>query len=369
MRRPGSRGAFISVFLLFALIFGGAYYGYTIGSGIFQPANPASNTPIAIHILPNETVEQIATDLQAKGLIRNALAFRIWVRIKGLDTKIQAGSYTKLTPSMPVDKIVDGLLNAQPDATYVIIPEGYRLEQIAQKFSAAGLPQFKSADFLKYTKNVNQFPDKAKYPVLKNLPGGVNTMEGLLFPAGYDIPRDADASTVIGIMLTEMQKIVQDNKLMTVANQHKIDSVYTLLKFASIVEREARANDERGNIASVYWNRFYKQNAETAGFLDADPTVQYGRDTQTPPKTTYWQPLADGGKNVAPDSPYNSYNTAGLPPTPICSPGLNSLLAAAAPPSTDYYYFFARKSDNKAVFAPTLQKFMDLEAQEGVSGQ
>jgi UPF0755 protein len=368
MRRPGSRVAIISVLLLFALIFGGGYYGYTVGTGIFQPANPTSNKPISIHIQPNETVEQIANDLQSKGLIRNALAFRIWVRIKGLDTKIQAGSYTKLTPNMPVDKIVDGLLNAQPDATYVVIPEGYRLEQIAQKFKDAGLPQFKTADFLKYTKNINQFPDKGKYDILKNLPAGVNSMEGLLFPAGYDIPRDADAGTVIGIMLDQMQTIVQDNKLMTIAGQNKIDNIYTLLKLASIVEREARSDDERPNIASVYWNRIYKQNQETAGFLDADPTVQYGRDTQTPPKT-YWLPLADGGKNVAPDSPYNTYNTAGLPPTPICSPGLNSLIAAAKPPSTNYYYFFARKSDNKAVFAPTYQEFQQLEAQNGISGQ
>jgi UPF0755 protein len=356
------------VLLLFALIFGGAYYAYTTGSAMFQPANPASNTPISIHIQPNETITQIADDLQAKGLIRSALAFRIWVRIKGLDTKIQAGTYAKITPNTPVDKIVDELLNAQPDATYVIIPEGYRLEQMAQKFSSAGLANFKADDFLKYATHINQFPDRTKYSILQNLPSGVNSMEGLLFPAGYDIPRDATASTVLGLMLNQMQKVIQDNNLLTIAKQHQIDNAYTLLKLASIVEREARSDNERGNIASVYWNRVYKQNAETAGFLDADPTVQYGRDTLTPPKT-YWQPLAAGGKDVAPDSPYNTYNTAGLPPTPICSPGLKSMLAAAAPPATNYYYFFARKSDNSAVFAATFQQFEALETQDGVSGQ
>ncbi len=368
MRGPGSRVALISVLLLFALIFYGAYYAYTTGTQIFQPANPTSNTPIPIHILPDETTAQIGDELQAKGLIRNALAFRIWARIKGLDTKIQAGTYNKLTPNTPIDQIVDELLNAQPDALYVIIPEGYRLEQIAQKFNKAGLAHFKIDDFLKYTKNIDQFPDKAKYPILQNLPPGVNSMEGLLFPAGYDIALDANASTVIGVMLTQMEKVVQDNNLVALAKQHQIDSVYTLLKLASIVEREARADDERPNIASVYWNRIYKQNAETVGFLDADPTVQYGRDTLTPP-TTYWLPLADGGKNVAADSNYNTYNKAGLPPTPICSPGLKSMLAAAGPPSTDYYYFFARKSDNRAVFAKTSQEFANLEAQDGVSGQ
>jgi UPF0755 protein len=368
MRRSGSRAALISVLLLFALIFYGAYYAFNTGTQIFQPANPDSNTPIPINILPNATTAEIGDELQAKGLIRNALAFRIWARIKGLDTKIQAGTYTKITPNTPIDKIVDELLNAQPDAIYVIIPEGYRLEQLAQKFNKAGLAHFKSDDFLKYTKNINQFPDKAKYPLLQTLPAGVNSMEGLLFPAGYDIPLDADATTVIGIMLTQMQKVIQDNNLAAIAKQHQIDSVYTLLKAASIVEREARSDSERPNIASVYWNRIYKQNAETVGFLDADPTVQYARDNLNPP-ATYWLPLANGGQNIAPDSAYNTYTKAGLPPTPICSPGLKSMLAAAAPPTTDFYYFFARKGDNKAVFAKTNQEFMQLEAQYGISGQ
>jgi UPF0755 protein len=346
----------------------GAYYAYNKGTQIFQAANVNSNTPIPVHILPNETTAQIAEQLQAKGLIRDALAFRIWARIKGLDTKIQAGTYNKISPNMPIDKIVDELLNAQPDALYVIIPEGYRLEQIAKKFNGAGLTHFKMDDFLKYTRHIDQFPDRAKYPILQNLPPGVNTMEGLLFPAGYDINLDADAGTVIGVMLKQMQTVIQQNNLEAVAKQHQMDSVYTLLKFASIVEREARSDDERANIASIYWNRIYKQNAETVGFLQADPTVQYGRDNLNPP-TVYWQPLAAGGKDVAPDSIYNSYTKAGLPPTPICSPGLKSILAAVAPPDTGYYFFFARKSDNRAVFAKTNQEFENLKAQYGVSGQ
>jgi UPF0755 protein len=369
MRRPGSRrAALISVLLLFVIIFVAAYYAYSTGTQIFQPANPTSNKPVSIQIMPNETTAEIADELQAKGLIRNALAFRAWARIKGLDTKIQAGTYNKLTASMPIDKIVDELLNAQPDQLYVIIPEGYRLEQIAQKFGAAGLAHFKVDDFLKYTKHVDLFPDRAKYPILQDLPAGTTSMEGLLFPAGYDIALDADASAVIGTMLTQMQIVIQQNKLDVLAKKNQFDSVYTMLKLASIVEREARSDDERPNIASVYWNRIYKQNAETVGLLDSDPTVQYGRDNLNPP-TTYWLPLAAGGQDVVPTSVYNTYIKTGFPPTPICSPGLKSLLAAAGPPSTDYYYFFARKSDNKAVFAKTQQEFLNLQTQDGVSGQ
>ena len=100
-------------------------------------------------------------------------------------------------------------------------------------------------------------------------------------------------------------------------------------------------------IASVYWNRIFKADgSETAGFLQADPTVQYASDTETPPTTRYWEPLNGYPTNIAPDSPYNTYKKQGYPPTPICSPGLASLKAAAAPANTNDYYFFTAKDGN-----------------------
>ncbi len=97
-----------------------------------------------------------------------------------------------------------------------------------------------------------------------------------------------------------------------------------MLTLASIVERETGAKSDRGGVASVYWNRVYKPNAETNGFLQADPTVQYARDTQSPPKPPqkYWSPLQATGGQVAPNSLWNTYTQTGFPPTPICSPGL-----------------------------------------------
>ena len=366
MRKAGPRIAIISVLLIGLLIFGVVYYFWNTATDIFQPVDAAgTGKTIAVEITPGESTAQIASDLQQKHLIRNALAFRLWARIKGLDTHLEAGIYKKLNSSMTISDIINELLNAQPDAVRITILEGWRLEQMAQRFSQAGLSKFSAKDFLAYTKHIDQYPDAGKYPLLKDVPNGPNgrTMEGLLFPSSYEVDVTATTSDVIGMMLKTMEGNISTYHLDTLAQQHKL-SVYQMLTLASIIEREAGSQNtptERANIASVYWNRVYKPNGETVGLLDADPTVQYARDTQSPPKT-YWLPLSDSGSHIAANSPWNTYVNQGFPPTPICGPGLTSLQAAASPSNTDYYYFLTKK-DGHAVFAKTLAEFQQDQQQ------
>ncbi len=365
MRRPRSRAAIIAVLLVGIIIFGVVLYAWNTTSDIFQPvAGPAKSVPITIR--PGETTAEIADDLQSKGIIRNALAFRIWARIKGLDTKLEAGVYTKINSEMTVSQIIDNLQQATPDEILVQTIEGYRLEQIADAVAATNLPNFKKADFLKYTKHFEQFPDTGKYPLLfKNMPAGAS-MEGLLFPDTYDIPTNGTARDVINIMLKEMNDKIQQNHLDQQAAQHQL-TLYQVLTLASIVEREAGKAQDRGNIASVYWNRLYTDEGlnQTGRKLQADPTVQYARDTQNPP-ARYWAPLKDTGSNIAADSDWNTYIKSGLPPTPICSPGLQSLIVAANPPKTTYLYFFAKK-DGSSVFSSTYNDFQQKQQQFGVN--
>ncbi len=355
--RRGPRFAIIAILLVGLTIFGLTYYAWNTTADIFQPVTSAgSGKSVSFEIAPGENATQIATDLQNKGLIRNATAFRIWARVKGLDGHLEAGIYKKLNTSMTVSDIIDQLLNAQPDAVRVVILEGWRLEQLARQFGGAGLVKFKASDFLTYTKHLDKFPDAAKYPLLQNVPAG-SSMEGLLFPASYEVPVDANANDIVGLLLQKMTDTVKQYTLDTQAKQHNL-SLYKMLILGSIVEREAGPqNDvvERGGIASVYWNRVYKQNDETVGRLQADPTVQYARDTQKPP-TKYWTPLGDTGGNIAAESQWNTYVIKGFPPTPICSPGLASLQAAAAPPNTEYYFFLSKK-DGHAVFAKNNAEF------------
>src|SRR5213080_929265 len=171
MKKRGQRGAIVAVLLLGLLIFGGVYFAWTMVMDIFQPVNTDQGKTVAIVVQSGDDARQIADELQTKGLIRNALAFRIWARIKGLDTHLQAGAYN-LNTSMTIDAIISQLLNAQPDYYVVSIAEDLRIEQIVQRLRAAGLPKFKAQEFLNYTRNPAQFPDAAKYPILKSISSG-----------------------------------------------------------------------------------------------------------------------------------------------------------------------------------------------------
>src|SRR5881275_1640128 len=112
MKNRGQRGAIVAVLLLGLLIFGGVYFAWTMVTDIFQPVNTDQGKTVAIVVQSGDDARQIADELQTKGLIRNALAFRIWARIKGLDKSLQAGVYKKLNSSMTISDIVDQLLNA-----------------------------------------------------------------------------------------------------------------------------------------------------------------------------------------------------------------------------------------------------------------
>jgi len=356
MKRRGARGAIIAVLLVGLLIFGVVYFAWNTATSIFQPVDSSGQgRTIPIQIQKGESAAQIADDLQAKGLIRSALAFRVWARIKNLDAQLQAGGYNHLSTSMTISDIIDQLLTASPDVLYASVPEGYRIEQIARVFANVGLVKFNEQDFLKYTLHPDQFPDAGKYPVLKLIPRG-HSMEGLLFPATYDIPIDGTARDVVNSMLTAFDDYVQKNNLVAQAKAHGLNE-YQMVILASLVQREISNVNDAPGVAGVYWNRAFSTTSnDTAGFLGSDPSAQYARDTEHPPKT-YWLPLADSGKNTATDSPWNTYIFKGLTPTPICSPGLATLRAAAAPTKSNYFYFFSTKSGS-IVYATTYNEFL-----------
>jgi len=361
MKRPKSRAAILSILLVGLIIFGLIVFIWNNAIDLFSPAS-GNTTPISVEIHPGETTAQIADDLQNKGLIRNAFAFRVWARIKGLDQQLQAGLYKQLAPNMSITEVTDRLLSGQPDAVPYTIVEGYRIEQIGRVLSDGKLVKFNKADFLNYAEHPDQFPDKANYPILQAIPHGYG-MEGLLFPTTYEIPVQSTAQDIVNLMLQETNTILAQNKLEQISKQRQYKNVYDLINLASIIERETgnETIDYRPQIASVYWNRLFKAlTYETVGFLNADPTSQYGRDTANPP-TTYWKPIAD----VHIDGPYNTYDNKGLPPTPICSPSLASLKAAAAPANTNYLYFFA-STDGKDYFAATNAEFLQLQQQHPV---
>ncbi|HLG78631.1 MAG TPA: endolytic transglycosylase MltG [Ktedonobacteraceae bacterium] len=349
MNKRGS-GAIIAFFLIAILFFAGLWQAWDVINTAFGPPAITQSSPITLVINENETTQQIADDLQAKGLIRNALAFRLWARITGLDTNLQAGVYN-LTPGMTVDQIIARLQNGRPDSKNVVVHDGYRLEQIASDAAAAGLPNFDRQAFLNYTHHPNQFPDKAKYPILQ----GLSSMEGLLYPDTYIVPVTYNTVQVIDMMLNEFDQAVQQYNLVAQAKQHQLTE-YQMVILASIVQREASNTGQMPKIAGIYWNLAKNPSQETVGFLSSDPTVEYAYDTDHPPANGhYWVDLnAYGtGKTVEVDSPWNTYTHKGWPPTPISSPNLFALKAAASPEKTNCYFFLTVPKTGALVCEPT----------------
>lgn len=359
MRRKRGRGAIIAVFVIAVIVFGVIWEAWSTFTDVFLPPSNTSKQ-ITLVIQEGENTQQIANDLVDKGLVRNALAFSIWARVKGLDRSLEAGAYI-LSPNMTIDQIITRLEKGQPDEKRLVVVDGFRLEQIALKAADIGLTHFNKNDFLNYTKHPAKFPDVGKYPILKNL----NSMEGLLFPDTYLVPVNYDTVKTIDMMLDEFTQIIQQNKLVDLAKKYQMNE-YQMIILASIVQREAGNTEDMGLIAGIYWNRLFKQNDETNGRLEADPTVEYARDTDNPPKDgKYWSPLGnDGtGQTVAPQNKWNTYNFAGLPPTPISSPNVYALKAAASPSATKCYFFLSNPKNGRVVCAATYNEFLNLQQQ------
>jgi len=357
MKKRG-RGAIIAVVLLALVLFGALYEGWSFVSNIFQPITISQNTTLIIQ--SGEDSQGLAEDLLQKGLIHNEMAFRLWAKLQGLDAKLQTGAY-ELTPGMTMDQVITKLESGKSDGERLTVIEGWRIEQIANAISILPhLTNFSEKTFLAYAKKPSTFPDVANYSFLK----GVPSMEGLLFPDTYLVPFDATAQQILDQMLNEYGQAIQTNNLAASAAKHQL-STYQMTILASIVQREVANDSEMPLVSGIYWNRIENPNDETVSQLDSDPTVEYARDTDTPPSTPagYWVDLNNSGTGdtVDPNSLWNTYTHKGWTPTPISSPGLAALKAAANPTATNCYFFLSTQK-GAIVCSATYAGFQQLEA-------
>lgn len=303
--------------------------------------------PVEITIAKDEDADKVADKLAAAGLIRSKLLFTGQMRINSLQP--EEGTYT-LTKGMTVEQIMDRVSGAeQPEVAQaedaaaevgagtsveVTIPEGLRLEEIAELAEEAGVEGGAEA-FMQAIRDV----DRSQYSFLADLPAEA-TLEGYLFPDTYNFIVDNPAYNV-DQMLTNFE-----TKVMPEASERAAEmgiDVRTVLTFASLVEKEAQVPDERPVIADVYISRFMEEWR-----LEADPTVQYAIGKRG---DDWWPQLS--GEDLFFESPYNTYQRDGLPPGPICNPGLASIQAVLVPAVTDYMYFVAKGDSGEHAFAVT----------------
>ena len=293
------------LFLLVMLITLSVYFMYTEGS---LPVDKTNEGATIFVIKKGEgELSLITKRLASEDLIRNKLVFFTIALQKGIERKIQAGDF-KLSKNMTAQEIADTLTHGTADE-WVTIVEGLRKEEVAQKLTE------------QFTLSEISFIEQAK--------------EGQLFPDTYRIPKTASVETIIKIMESNFQ-----TKMAEARQQYPFEkrSDKEILILASLIEREAKFADDRRLIADIILKR-----AQSDRPLQLDATIQYGLGYQRKEKTWWKKELALEDLKV--DNTYNTYERKGLPPAPICNPGLDSLKAAlAANPKTPFWYYVSDKN-------------------------
>jgi UPF0755 protein len=306
-----------------------------------RPAG-ADETPVTFVVQPGETAGQVGQRLAEAGLVSDAELFRRYLQYEGLDAGLEAGTFT-LRQTMTIPQIAQALQTGLREEQVVTIREGLRLEQIAAEVEMQ--TSISRPDFLALVTDGWRAAGLDSYDFLASLPPTA-TLEGFLFPDTYRLPEEATAYDLVARMLSTFDQRVTSDIRIAAANQGL--TLYELMTLASIVEREAVVDEERALIAGVFANRL-----ESGWLLNADPTVQYALGFQADTNEWWKRPLYLVDLEI--DSPYNTYRYVGLPPGPICNPGLASIQAAAEPAETDYFYFLAdcQAEDGSHLFAVT----------------
>ncbi len=305
---------------------------------------PAStdSTPIPFTIQPGENGATVAVRLERLGIIRNAELFRLVLRYWGVDAQIEAGDYV-LRRDMSLSEVVSQLQHGRLRAKIVTVREGLRAEEMAHLLASEGLVD--QEEFIQLVRD-----DAFHYDFLRDRPADApKTLEGFLFPDTYQFAVNISTTAVIDAMLHNF-----DQRITIEMRQQALDAgldLFQALTLASIVEREAVVPEERSIIASVYLNRLRR-----GMYLEADPTVQYAKGYD--PVTERWWPALSLDELRAVDSPFNTFIHPGLPPGPICSPGLASIEAVLNPADTDYLFFHA-KGDGSHAFAETFEEHLE----------
>lgn len=272
------------------------------GSWTYLLTSPAQADSVTLTLPPGSSVLKVGQLLQAHNLIRSARVFQLYVRLNSLS--IQAGDYTLEPQSLPA--LALALTSGRQAEIRVTIPEGYRREQIAELFSAK--LSLDPQAFLNATEG----------------------LEGYLFPDTYSFLQGTSVATAVETLQANFEKKARSLNLTA-------DDV----TLASIIEREALTPAEKPVVSGILKNRL------AAGWpLEVDASIQFIMG-----KSGDWWPtplLGDRSRK----SLYNTYQNRGLPPGPICNPGLLSLQAAAAPASTPYF-FYLHDQDGRIHYATT----------------
>ena len=293
---------------------------------------------VPVEIPPGSPASVIAAELVDAGVIVNAGDFETAIRERGVADQLKAGSYVLVTGA-DYDALIDALVaGPTPTDVYLVrVVEGLTIEEVL--ISLSEQTGYAIADFERTLTNGDvdspYLPDEGP-----NGPNDLAKWEGLLAPDTYEFRDDATPADIVGRMADTLAQRVSDTDWSALRALGL--EAYDGLIIASLIEKEAKLDDERPTIASVIVNRL-----ESGIALQIDATIIYALGVNRGEVT-----LAD----LEVDSPYNTYLYTGLPPTPIGGVRTASLAAAAEPEETDFYYYVLVDSDGTHGFSETLEE-------------
>jgi len=317
---------FILLLFLVALVAAGA-----VAWALLVPAGPQSET--FVDILPGTPSTQIALELKNAGIIRSRYVFIALHEWRG--GSLKAGEYRFDHPAR-MREVLDRIHRGDVYTIALTIPEGSNVFDIATKVEAAGLG----------SKQAFLTAAKQDVALVHDLDVRATSVEGYLFPDTYRFARHTEPQEMMAVMVKRFRQATQGIGLTS--------DYHPTVVLASLVEKETPIDSERALVASVFENRLEKNMP-----LMTDPSVIYAALIDGRYRGTIY------ASDLQATSPYNTYVHAGLPPGPICNPGLKSLQAAMHPAQTNYLYFVAAGADpsGQSRFSATLEQHAkDVEA-------
>ncbi len=306
-----------------------------------RPANTRADAlNKVVHIPSGASAKRIAEILANEELIASRFMFRLAVKLTGAEQKLQAGHYL-FNANMDPLEIVDHLRSGDVTTERVVIPEGFEIRQIAAELERKGLAD--AQRFMELAADASLV--FGENPPI-DLP--ISSLEGYLYPDTYHFSLGQTEEDLIGQMVDRFVQVI-NSKIKDYLEQCEL-TLHEIVTLASIVEREIMVDWERPIVASVYLNRLAIDMP-----LQADPTVRYVT-AEDRPRVLY--------RDLEIDSPYNTYRNYGLPPGPIASPGLRSILGVLEPAETDYL-FFVSKRDGTHQFSETYEQHLQARRSLG----
>lgn len=335
----------ILVVVLVSMIYG--YSQYKIYQDEYQGTESTEGEDVIVVIPEGAATKQIAKILKEKGLIQFPSAFVKRVKESEYRGSLQPGEFT-LNTGMSTQEMIEILGHVEKTKEIkatLTIPEGFSIEQIAKRVESEGL--FTEEEFLDAVQE-----NTYSYDFLDSIPEGVNVtyrLQGFLFPATYDIYDDTTAHDLVDMMLKKFSEVYDaDMRNQAAALNY---TAFEMVTRASIVEREAKLDEERSIIAGVINNRL-----EEGMMLQMCPTVLYPITNGLYDKSevTY--------DDLEVDSLYNTYKYTGLPVGPICNPGQVSMEAVLNPAQHNYlYYHVDNEETGSHIFTETYQEHVETQ--------